>query len=90
MTGIDLIDTIVVRTVDKGTKVVRESLKPTNFAGHVFKEYEKQRRKLASGFSLASCKGTKSIPLDKLVETEIPSIDGLYLSTGRGTGLRIG
>jgi len=90
MTGIDLIDTIVVHTVDKGTKVVHESVKPLNFAGHEFKKYEKKRRKLASGFSLVSSKGTKRIPLSKLVETQIPSLDGLYMSTGRGTGLRIG
>ena len=40
MIGIDFIDTVVC-TVGKGTKVVHESLKPMNFAGHELKKYEK-------------------------------------------------
>jgi len=91
MTGIDLTDTIVVRrSIDKGTKVLTETLKPLNWAGKEFKKYEKQRRSLAGHLSIASSKGTKRIPLRSLRETKIPDLTGLYLSTDRGTALRMG
>ena len=89
MTGIDFIDTIVVRTVDKGTKVVKESVKPSNWAGQEFKKFEKKRRELAGDVGLASSKGTKTIHLGEMPETKIPSLKGLSLSTERGTGIRI-
>lgn len=88
MTGIDFIDTVVVRTVDKGTKVVRETVKPQNWAGKEFKKLEKERRELAGDMGLASSKGTKTLRLKKMVETQIPSLKGLSISTGRGTGIR--
>lgn len=88
MTGIDFIDTIVVRTVDKGTRIVKEHIKPQNWAGAEFKKFEKQRRKLAGDVGLASSKGTRTIHLSKFAETKIPSLKGLAMSTGRGTGIR--
>jgi len=89
MTGIDFVDTIVVRTVDKGTRVVKETVKPSNWAGKEFKKYEKEKRKLAGDLGLASSKGTKLIHLSKMAETQIPSLKGLSISTERGTGIRI-
>lgn len=88
MTGIDFIDTIVVRTVDKGTRIVKETVKKQNWAGAEFKKFEKERRKLAGDVGLASHKGTRTIHLGKFAETQIPSLSGLALSTGRGTGIR--
>ena len=91
MPGIDFVDTLVVRhSVDKGTKIISEPLKKLNWAGHEFKKFEKKRRMLAGNLGLASSKGTKIIHLGKMPETQIPSIKGLYLSVGRGTGLRQG
>ena len=91
MVGIDFVDTIVVRRVaDKGTKIIEEKLEGSNWAGESFKKYEKERRQLARGLSIASAKGTLKIPLHKLVETQIPDTSGLLMSAARGTGLRMG
>ena len=41
MTGMDFVDTIVVRrTINKGTKIVSGKVEPPNWAGKAFKEYE--------------------------------------------------
>ena len=91
MVGIDIADTIVVRrTVEKGTKVIEEPVKKLNFAGKEFKKFQKERQKLAGDVGLASAKGTGVIHLSKMYETQIPSLKGLQISTGRGTGTRIG
>jgi len=91
MVGIDFVDTIVVRrSTDKGTKIIEEPLKKSNWAGPSFKKYEKERRELAGDIGLASSKGTSIVHLGKMLETQIPSLDGLYLSVERGTGLRKG
>ena len=91
MVGIDFVDTIVVRqSVQKGTKTIETPVKKLNWAGSEFKKYEKESRKLAGDIGLASSKGTGLVHLGKLAETKIPSIKGLHISTGRGTGLRIG
>ena len=91
MVGIDIADTIVVRrTVEKGTKVVDEKLKKLNFAGTEFKKYQREKLKQAGDVGLASSKGTGIIHLSKMLETEVPSIKGLSISTGRGTGIRMG
>ena len=91
MVGIDIADTIVVRrTVEKGTKVVKENLKKLNFAGPEFKKYQKEKLKLAGDIGLASSKGTGIIHLSKMYDTQIPSTKGLSMSTGRGTGIRMG
>ncbi len=91
MVGIDIADTIVVRrTIEKGTKVVEERVKKLNFAGAEFKKYQKEKLKLAGDIGLASGKGTGIIHLSKMYETRIPSTKGLLMSTGRGTGIRMG
>ena len=91
MAGIDFIDTIVVRrTVEKGTKVVEERVKKSNWAGKEYKEFQKEKQKLAGDVGLASSKGTGIIHLSKMLDTQIPSIEGLALSTSRGTGIRTG
>ncbi len=91
MVGIDFVDTIVVRqSVEKGTKIIETRIKKSNWAGPEFKKYEKKSRKLAGDIGLASLRGTGLVHLGKLAETEIPSLKGLHISTGRGTGLRVG
>ena len=91
MVGIDIADTIVVRrTVEKGTKIVQEKVQKLNFAGNEFKKYQKEKLKLAGDIGLASSKGTGIVHLSKMLETEVPSTKGLLMSTGRGTGIRMG
>lgn len=91
MVGIDIADTIVVRrSVEKGTKVIEEKVKKLNFAGEEFKKYQKEKLEVAGDIGLASTKGTGLMHLSKMHETEIPSSKGLLMSTGRGTGIRMG
>ncbi len=91
MVGFDIASTIVVRrTIEKGTKVIEEPLKKLNFAGAEFKKYQKEKLLVAGDIGLSSSKGTGLIHLSKMFETEIPSTKGLLMSTGRGTGIRMG
>ncbi len=91
MVGMDIADTIVVRrSVEKGTRIIEEPVKKLNFAGAEFKKYQKEHLKIAGDIGLASSKGTGIVHLSKMRETQIPSTSGLLMSTGRGTGLRMG
>ncbi len=91
MVGFDIASTIVVRrTIEKGTKVIEEPLKKLNFAGAEFKKYQKEKLLVAGDIGLSSSKGTGLIHLSKMFETEIPTTKGLLMSTGRGTGIRMG
>ncbi|MCH8860671.1 MAG: hypothetical protein IH843_06000, partial [Thaumarchaeota archaeon] len=45
---------------------------------------------IAGDIGLSSSKGTDLIHLSKMIETQIPSEKGLLMSTGRGTGIRMG
>jgi len=89
MAAIDYADTIVVRrTVEKGTKVIVKPLKKQNWAGQEFKKFEEERLKRAGNLSLSSYKGTRTFHLSEMYATKIPSTEGRYISTGKGTGLR--
>ena len=91
MTGINFVDTIVVRrTIEKGTKVIEEPIKKSNWAGPEFKKFQKEKLNSAGDVGLVSGKGTSMIHLSQMRETEIPSTSGSYLSTNRGTKVRMG
>ena len=91
MSGIDFVDSIVVRrTVEKGTKVISEKVKPLNWAGKEFKEYEQKRLEKVGDIELSSGKGTKKILLSSMPQTQIPELKGHVLVSGRGTNVRIG
>ena len=91
MVGVDFVDTVVVRQpVNKGTKSLGKSVKGLNWAGPKFKKYQKENQKLVKDIDITSSKGTRRINLDKLGETEIPSLQGHHITIGKGTGIRIG
>ena len=92
MTGIDFVDTIVVRrAVEKGTKIVSvKGIKPLKWAGKSFKEAQQERIEKAGDPVLASGKGTQRIRLSKMMTTQVPDTKGVTLLTGKGTGVRIG
>ena len=91
MTGFDIADTIIVRrTVEKGTKIIEETVKKSNWAGQEYKEFQKKKMKFAGDISLASSKGTGTVHLGKMLETQIPSTKGHLLCISRGTGIRLG
>ena len=90
MTGIDIVDTIVVRrAVEKGTKIISEPAKSMVWAGKSFKEHEKKRLAKAGTLNLLSKKGTQKILSTSLRETKVPNPSGRKLVSGRGTSIRI-
>ena len=88
MTGVDFIDTIVVRSTGKGTNTIREPLKSMKWAGAKFKNEQETKLDKIKGLKIASCKGTSKIDLGKLYRTAIPKVEGHHISTNKGTGLR--
>jgi len=84
-----LADKTIRRTINKGTGFIDESLKPSIWTGHEFKEQELERIRLAGDLMLISGKGTTKIRLSDLQQTKIPDTKGHYLSTGKGTGLTV-
>lgn len=91
MSGIDFVDTIVVRrTIEKGTKIVPvKGIKPLKWAGEGFKEKELKRLKSAGDPMIATRKGTGKLKMSSMKTTQVPSSTGHVLLTGRGTGVRI-
>jgi hypothetical protein len=88
MSGIDFVDTIVVRrSVEKGTKTIIESVKSMNWAGKEFKQEQEAKLNKFGSLKIASAKGTSMIDLTKMNRTTIPSLSGHYISTRRGTEL---
>lgn len=91
MTGIDFVDTIVVRrTIEKGTKIIPvKGIKPLKWAGESFKAKEQERLKMAGDPTIAAKKGTAKLKLSTMKITQVPSSVGHVLITGRGTGVRL-
>lgn len=87
MSGIDFVDTIVVRrTTDKGTRVIEGPVKPTVWVGKEFKQQEEERLKLAGDLMIMSARGTKKIRLSEMGKTKVPEVKGHFILTGKGTG----
>ncbi len=80
-------DTVVVRSVEKGTKTIIEPLKSMNWAGREFKEAQEAKLSKFGSLKIASAKGTSTVDLTKMYRTTIPSFDGHYISSRRGTEL---
>ncbi len=88
MSGIDFVDTIVVRrSVEKGTKTIIEPVKSMKWAGKEFKQEQEAKLNKFGSLKIASAKGTSMIDLTKMSRTTIPSLGGHYISTRRGTEL---
>jgi len=87
MTGFDFVDTIIVRSVEKGTKTIREPVKSMKWAGKEFKESQEVKLRKIVGLRIESGKGTSKIDLTKMYRTTIPNFDGHYISSRRGTEL---
>lgn len=87
--GINYADTIVIRrTVNKGTKTIKEPLKTQNWTGEEFYDYEDNRLRLAGDLMIMSAKGTKAIRLSEIDRKRPSPLNGYTISTGKGTGLR--
>ena len=83
----DFKDTVIVRrTINKGTKVIDETIKKANWTGAEFKKYEYERLKLAGDIYIMSAKGTKRIRLADIEQTNPTLPKGYYITTGKGTG----
>jgi len=87
MSGIDFIDTIVVRTTtNKGTSIVDKPVLPSEFMGEQNKEKSKELLNLAGDPEITTNKGTSKIKLSEMKQSKIVDIKGRYISTGKGTG----
>jgi len=84
--GIDFIDTIVVRSANKGTSTATGPVEPSEFMGAQNKTNEEKRLKLAGDLWIMSAKGTTKIHLSEMQESNKVDLKGHYISTGRGTG----
>ena len=87
MSGIDFVDTIVVRSTGKGTGSVKESLKSMNWAGSSFKKEQEEKLEKLKGLKIESAKGTSKIEIGKMYRTTLPNLEGHYISSRRGTEL---
>jgi hypothetical protein len=87
MSGFDFVDTVVVRSVEKGTKTIIEPAKSMRWAGPEFKKSQEDKLNKIKGLKIKSAKGTSTVDLTKMYRTTIPSLDGHYISTRRGTEL---
>lgn len=87
MSGIDFVDTIVVRSIGKGTATIIEPLKSMKWAGTEFKKSQEAKLRKMGNLTIESAKGTSKIDLGKMGRTLMPNLDGHYISTRRGTEL---
>ena len=88
MSGIDFVDTIVVRrSVEKGTKTIIEPVKSMKWAGNEFKQEQEAKLSKFGSLKIASAKGTSMIDLTEMPRTTVPKLGGHYISTRRGTEL---
>ena len=88
MTGINFIDTIVVRhTLEKGTAFEDKPVLPAEFMGKEIAKVNEDLLKLSGDLMIMSAKGTKKIRLSDLETPTLPiDFKGHYVTTGRGTG----
>jgi hypothetical protein len=88
MTGINFIDTIVVRhSLERGTASEEKPVMPAEFMGKETRKTNDDRLKLAGNLMIMSAKGTKKIRLSDLETPTLPAdFKGHYVTTGRGTG----
>ena len=87
MYGVNFVDTIIVRSTEKGTKTIREPSKSMKWAGEEFKNEQDRKLSKIKGLKIASVKGTSKIDLAELYTTSVTRLEGRTISTNKGTGL---
>ncbi len=86
MTGINFIDTIVVRqNLERGTASTDKPVLPVDFMGKETSKTNEDRLKLAGDLWIMSAKGTSKIKLSEMQKEKTVDLKGHYISTGRGT-----
>ena len=86
MTGINFVDTIIVRqSIEKGTSSTEKPVLPSEFMGKENLKSNEDRLKLAGDLWIMSAKGTSKIKLSKLQKEKTVDIKRHYITTGRGT-----
>ena len=87
MSGIDFVDTIVVRTTtNKGTSTTDKPVLPSEFMGEQNKKKSKELLDIAGDPWIMSNKGTSKIKLSEMKKPKKVDVTGRYISTGKGTG----
>ena len=84
-----LADRTIRRTINKGTGIIEETLKPSIWMGQEFKEQEIERLRLAGDLMIISGKGTTRIRLSEFQQTKTPDTKGHYIIKDRGTGISV-
>ena len=86
MTGVNFVDTIIVRqSIEKGTSSVEKPVLPAEFMGKKNSKSNEDRLKLAGDLWIMSAKGTSKIKLSEMHKEKTVDLKGHYISTGRGT-----
>jgi len=86
MTGINFIDTIVVRqNLERGTASTEKPVLPAEFMGKETLKKNEERLKLAGDLWIMSAKGTSKIKISEMSTGKKVDLKGHYISTGRGT-----
>ncbi|MDH3617842.1 MAG: hypothetical protein OES14_00795 [Nitrosopumilus sp.] len=86
MTGINFIDTIVVRqNLERGTASADKPVLPAEFMGKENSKSNEDRLKLAGDLWIMSAKGTSKIKLSEMHKEKTVDLKGHYITTGKGT-----
>ncbi len=86
MTGINYIDTIVVRqNLERGTAFTDQPVLPAEFMGKETSKANEDRLKLAGDLWIMSAKGTSKIKLSEMQKEKTIDLKGHYITTGKGT-----
>jgi len=86
MTGINYIDTIVVRqNLERGTAFTDQPVLPAEFMGKETSKVNQDRLKLAGDLWIMSAKGTSKIKLSEMQKEKTVDFKGHFITTGKGT-----
>ena len=86
MTGINYIDTIVVRqNLERGTTYTDQPVLPAEFMGKETSKVNEDRLKLAGDLWIMSAKGTSKIKLSEMQKEKTVDLKGHFITTGKGT-----
>lgn len=84
--GINFADTVVRRSLNKGTSTIYEPTSPSEFMGDQNKQHAQERMNLAGDLWIMSGRGTSKIKLSEMRTPKTVDIKGRYISTRKGTG----
>lgn len=73
------------RVVNKGTKVIEEELKQSNWVGEHLYDHETEKIYLAGDIMTSIARGTNKVRLNTLNRTRPKTPEGIMISINKGT-----